>query len=105
MEREITEKEYNEAQNIISLYQKQLRKKIEDKIPEINLRLEEYFKKTYIKKFRTYLDNEWGDYVLEIKSLNPIFDEDYSGNFDRDLEKISKEFGIQISFESDNYGK
>jgi hypothetical protein len=106
MER-ISEEIYKESLRIISLYKEQLRKDIESKIPDIKKVLDKYFEKTYIKEFSIGLDKKWYDdsYTLNITSYDPIFDEDYGGEFDKDMEKLSKEFGIEIRFESGNYSK
>lgn len=76
---------------------------IKDKEKLIELELIEYFKKTYIKKF--YLGSDWGDNQITIYPTKPRFDEDYSGEFDDDVEEIGKKYDVDLQFDDGIYGK
>lgn len=103
----IDKEKYNEALNIIEAYQEQEMVRIESLLPKIELKLKEIFKKTPIKKFFTRVDKKSfsNEFVVDVISIIPRFDEDYSGGFDNEMEQISKEFDVEIRFEPDNYGK
>ena len=59
-----------------------------------------------IKKFKLwphldYMENS----SIEIHSLNPVFDEDYDGRFDDDVEKIGLKYDVKLYFDICYYGK
>lgn len=78
----------------------------------IKVELDEYFKKTHIEKYRLeyysfknykYLVNSLDSVI--IIPIKPVFDEDYGGEYDDDVAKIGKKYGIDLQFTSDIYGK
>lgn len=100
----ISKETYKKAKETILQYEREQRELVRDLIPSIRKRLEKYFENTFIEKFRVEQDWEEENSV-NITSEEPTFDEDYGGEFDEDMEALSKEFGITIRFESGNYGK
>jgi len=99
---EITEKQYLSALALVKAYESQEYKKTNSKISKIIERLDSFFKDTNIKVFDVIQEDES---TINVYSIDPQYDEDYSGEFDKDMEKMSIEFQVQINFEPYNYGK
>lgn len=79
---------------------------LKEKKKLIKVELKALFEGTYIKKFDIEIDRWWGDEsFFTIHSRKPVFDEDYGGEFDRDIEKIGKKHGVHLGFSLDSYGK
>jgi hypothetical protein len=106
-----TKEQYEEALNVISLYEKEEERLILLRVNEFKKDLTEYFLTNrvsgeVIKKFT--IDKNPYHYnknSFDIVCLKPRFDEDYDGKNDDDIEKLAIKHNLNISFESGMSGK
>lgn len=101
-----TETEYKDAKKIVDSYKENQEKLFLEKVKEVKSDLAEFFKTTYIKKFFLRPDfNFPGTNQVEIFSEDPVFDEDYEGDLDDEIEVIAKKYDFHISWGGGIYGK
>ena len=100
-----TQDQYLSALEVVKSYELNQDIIFEEKVGSIKSRLDEYFENTEIKRFRIETEDLMGCRGIFITPLEPWFDEDYCGEFDADLEVMSKEFGVIIKMDSSIYSK
>jgi hypothetical protein len=98
-----TKLEYDEAKEIVLLYENVESRLLDIKLKAFEEELSELFLSNGIKKFR--LDELWCGSGYDITPLDPYFDEDYSGYLDNEIEALAKKHGINASMSSECYGK
>lgn len=100
------EEEYKAAKKIVDSYKENQEKILIEKVKDVQLDLDEFFKTTYIKKFILRPKfNFPGTNQVEIYSLDPEFDEDYEGDLDDGVEKIAKKHDLYINWGGGIYSK
>ena len=100
-----TQEQYLAALEVIKAYEFNQETIFEEKVEIVKNKLTEYFKTTFIKQFSIRTKDWMGNHGVIITPTEPCFDEDYGGEFDVDLEAMSKDFGIHISMDSGIYSK
>jgi hypothetical protein len=106
---EYTEAQYKIALQVVSSYEAMLKEKAKTLESAITEALTEYFKTnrldghSIVNDFTVTSDRLGRNFEIQI--YNPFIDEDYGGGNDRGVEKIGKEFGINLFFDSGMYGK
>ncbi len=101
-----TFQEYQDALKIISAYEKGQRDLVNERLKEAKKELAEFFKTTYIKEYQIRCESSFlGGDRFKIIPIEPEFDEDYSGEFDKDINVIALKFDISLSMDSGIYSK
>ncbi len=100
-----TQEQYLAALEVVKSYELNQDIIFGDKVEAVKKRLDEYFKSTEIKRFRIETKDWMGNRGVFITPLEPWFDEDYCGEFDADLDKMSEEFGVVVKMDSKIYTK
>jgi hypothetical protein len=101
-----TQEQYLAALEVIKSYELNQDILFEEKVETIKKRLDDFFNtKTDIKEFFIRNRDFRGNRAVIIYPTNPRYDEDYSGEFDEDLEAMSKEFGVRVTMDPGISGK
>lgn len=98
--------EYNEAKKVVKLYEENLQKINKEKAIAIKAELDKFFADTDIKEIDVCATKSWiGNNEIHVLSLNPKYDEDYGGEFDSEMKRLSEKYNVRVRFEPDNLPK
>lgn len=100
-----TEEQYLAALETVKAYETHKKILFQEKVEEVKKDLDEYFKNTEVKKYFIRLDDWIGNEGVFIFPEEPYYDEDYGGQFDKDLDKIGEKHGIKVKMHSGIYAK
>ena len=102
-----TKEEYENALLIVKAYETERKRLTMLKVEEFKIELLSYFKslKNGIKEISIH---NWNNIFLIMaydKKGNEYYDEDYGGEYDDYIETLAKKYDIEVSMDSDQYGK
>lgn len=100
-----TQEQYLAALEVVKAYEFNQESILEDKIYAIKSRLSVFFNTVGITKFSIKREDWMGNKGVFIFPVEPCYDEDYCGEFDEELKRLSLEFGIMIKMDSSIYAK
>jgi len=100
-----TEDQYLSAIETVKAYEMHQDILFQEKVKEVKLELDEFFKTTEIKEYYVKTSDWVGRKGIFIFPTEPYYDEDYSGEFDIDLEKIATKHNMIIKMDSGIYSK
>lgn len=100
-----TEDQYLSAIETVKAYE--LHKDIifQEKVKEVKLDLDEFFKTTEIKSYNIKIEDWVGNKGVFIFPVEPYYDETYGGEYDDDLKEISNKHNIKVKMDSGIYCK
>lgn len=100
-----TEEQYLSALETVKAYEHNQDILFKEKVDLVKADLDEFFKGTEIKSYQIQTKDWIGNKGVFIFPTEPYYDEEYSGEYDEDLKKISEKHGIKVKMDSSIYAK
>jgi len=100
-----TEDQYIAALDVVKNYELHKEILFQEKVKEVKLDLDEFFKTTEVKEYHIKTKDWVGTKGIFIFPVEPYYDETYCGEYDDGLKEISKKHNIKVKMDSGIYCK